>query len=244
MKESDLYDPIKTRLETYGFKIYPEVQIYSGGNRADIAGYNGKYTLICELKKNLSWDVIEQAIQWTYYANIMYIGVKKIKKYRPAFIYDLLRQYKIGLIEVGLKYNSNDMYTTNVLVGAQFNRNTRASDKLLKALVGRPEWDIKGGMAGGGYMTTYSLSIERVREYLISVGGGASMKDIIKNVATHWANPASSLSHSLQNYETEEFEIFKVKNRNWLKLRCSEFKKPGMTSSITQKELDLKIGLR
>ena len=98
MKESDLYLPLKTYLETQNYEIKGEV-----GDCDVFAIRDDEPPLIVELKLSLNLTVILQAVDRLSLSSSVYIGVPKKcsalkQKYKP--IIKLLRMLGIGLVSI------------------------------------------------------------------------------------------------------------------------------------------------
>jgi hypothetical protein len=195
MKESDLYRPVKDALEQLGYEVYAEVEYGSGGKRADVVGYQHPAVCVVEMKTSLTMDLIEQAYKWLPYAHHIYIAIPARKKDVPSFVSKLLHQFGIGIMQVTPRGR------VVVTQRAKFNRPRHAS-KWKKIL--RPEhqtW-LEGGSQGGGYVTPYKLTIERVRQYLSrNPHRWFTIREILDHCETHYASPKNSLSKALREFE-------------------------------------------
>lgn len=98
MKESDLYLPLKTYLETQNYEIKGEV-----GNCDVFAIRQDEPPLIVELKLSLNLTVLLQAVDRLSLSSSVYIGVPKkcsALKQKYKAIAKLLRMLGIGLITI------------------------------------------------------------------------------------------------------------------------------------------------
>jgi hypothetical protein len=100
MKESDLYFPLKTFLESQGYEVKGEVR------DCDVLAVRGKEApVVVELKLSLNLDVILQAVDRLSLTSNVYIGIPnqcKILKKRRRHITKLLKMLGLGLISVDL----------------------------------------------------------------------------------------------------------------------------------------------
>jgi hypothetical protein len=212
MKETDLFPPLKAWLEERGYEVYTEVQSTQTGGRADIVAVNGPVVSVVEMKVTLSLELIGQAVRWRPFANHIYIAVPSSKQRRRSeYALHLLRREGIGLLEV-----MEHSYGTPVQNFTKPVFNRRINDHIRKSLVEQHK-ELPGGHAGGGYVTPYKLTIDRVKEYLGSwytrkTDGWAAMADILEHCETHYASPKASLAAAMKNFESEFFET-KVENR-------------------------------
>jgi hypothetical protein len=198
IKESDLYQPVKRFLEDAGYEVYAEVEPKLSGNwnaRADVIGYNKPAVCIVEMKTSLSVELIEQAYKWLPHAHYIYVAVPWRKKKVPTFILKLLNNFGIGVLEV----NSYGRAVTTQR--AKFNRPRHKHDWSRILLPQHQTW-VEGGNAGGGYVTPYKLTIERVKQYLSrNPHRWFSMQEILDHCETHYSNPKNSLSKALREFE-------------------------------------------
>lgn len=128
LKESDLYQPIRTYLEGQGFTVKGEVQ------HCDVTALKDDNIVVVELKKYLNLDVILQATQRQRIADYVYIAVpKKLKAMRTARwrqICHLLRRLEIGLLLVAI---NGDSHRVELLIEPQpFNRKISRSRKSIQ----------------------------------------------------------------------------------------------------------------
>jgi hypothetical protein len=195
IKESDLYQPVKRLLEGIGYEVYAEVEVRGARGRADIIAYNKPAVCIVEMKTSLSIELIEQAYMWLPYGHYIYVAIPYRKKGMPKFMTKLLSNFGIGVIEV-------DRYGyARVTVRARFNRPKHKKDWSKILLPQHQTW-VEGGTNGGGYVTPYKLTIERVRQYLSrNPHRWFSMQEILDHCETHYSNPKNSLSKALREFE-------------------------------------------
>lgn len=150
----------------------------------------------------LSLDLIGQAVRWKPYANLIYVAVPRSKSGRFGdYGCQLLRQEGIGLLEVKGDY----IYET---IKAKFNR--RINNHLRDTLVEQHK-ELPGGHSGGGYVTPYKLTIDRVKKYLGSYrfsedDGWATMAEILDHCETHYSSPKASLAAAMKTFEANHFE--------------------------------------
>ncbi|MCM3593659.1 hypothetical protein M4D58_23845 [Brevibacillus borstelensis] len=98
MKETDLYEPIKKWLNTKGFDVYAEVK--SHGFRSDVIGKSGPALANVELKLQLSFDLLDQALSRKNFFNYTYIAIPR-RKSIPRFVRRVLEKENIGLLQGG-----------------------------------------------------------------------------------------------------------------------------------------------
>lgn len=96
MKESDLFDPIKTYLQGQGYSVHAEVK------NCDVVAQKGNELIIIELKKSISLNLLAQAVKRKAISKSVYIAVPLPvgKQVPPNFrrIKELMRRLEIGCI--------------------------------------------------------------------------------------------------------------------------------------------------
>lgn len=196
MKESDLFAPIKEYLieEVGCSNVYGEV------GSCDVLGIHGPANIIVEMKKNLSFKVIEQAIERRFYGHYVYVAVPKPKSI-SRLVVQILKQHKIGLLLV-------KDYRVYKHLPARYNREILPLANIRSMIKPYHETQV-GGVKSGEGKTDYSVTIENIKTFLkrktISNEGWVSIDEILERCETHYANPKQSVSVTLR----EEW------NRDW-----------------------------
>lgn len=99
--ETDLFKPVRDFLIEQGYSVRSEVK------DCDIAAIKGGELIIVELKRNLSVNLLAQAVKRQKTADLVYIAVPKPKKMftnsKWQDICHLLRRLELGLILVSFK---------------------------------------------------------------------------------------------------------------------------------------------
>jgi len=94
--EKDMYEPVRDYLSGLGFSVRSEV------NKCDIVAKREDYVVIVEMKRHLSFDLLEQAIERQAYADAVYACIPKPteftedKKWRSKL--KVLRRLGLGLL--------------------------------------------------------------------------------------------------------------------------------------------------
>ncbi|MBY6278475.1 hypothetical protein, partial [Symbiobacterium thermophilum] len=125
----------------------------------------------------------------------------------------ILRQEGIGLIEVDFGYH---WFTHEPIAYPVFYHaprlNRRPTKYLRQALRDEQRYGPPGGSAGGGYITDYRLTMERVRTFLMGRhlnDGWTTVDEILEHVHTHYLTPKQSLARALLKVETDWCEAKK-----------------------------------
>lgn len=192
MKESDLFEPVKQFLinEVGCSAVYGEVA------NCDVLGIHGKSNVIVELKTSLSFKVIEQALDRLHSAQYVYVAVPKPKTI-SRLARSILQQNKIGLLLI----NERKQIERNI--PARFNRVRNYKSNIRKLIRSYHETQV-GGVKSGEGETEYSITIQRIKEYLQRTRrfdrseGWVSVEQILEHCETHYSNPKPSVMATLQ----------------------------------------------
>lgn len=198
--ESEMFEPLKVYFEEKGYVVYSEV-VLPGGGRADLVAADDKRIVCVEMKKSLSMDLIDQAIERKASFAYVFLAVPERKSYLPRFVERIFRKYGIGILYVT---KGGQVYEKKAaLYRRAFDKNVDIGSYL------KPEQrnGIPGGSKGGGYVTEYSLMISRVRRYLERKNDWVELGKILEDCETHYSSPRSSLSKALRGYESSWCEM-------------------------------------
>lgn len=210
MKESDLFYPIKSWLESQDFEVFSEVVCQKNGKRADIVATRRSLIVVVEQKTSMSLALLEQCIQWKPYAHYVY-GATPCPKRVSDTGHFFCKHFGIGLLSVRAS-------SVSVPVTPKMSR--KISDKLKLSLCEEQKYGPVGGSAGGGYVTPYALTMMRVKEFL-QKNGWADISEITRNVPTHYAGKSAKLSlrNALLSFEHDWCESKVVKNTLLFRVR-------------------------
>ena len=217
MKETDLFMPVKLWLEESGWDVFAEVT--GVGGRADVVGKHGIAKLNVELKAQLSFELLDQAIYRKKYFHYVYIAIPKRKAPLPRLAEDILNKEGVGHLEV------HDG-CVRVKTPARFNR-PPFHDRIKWENVLRSEYKSHiGGDNGSHILTPYKILMRQIRNYLVSVRkadnsrsvhggirnyGWVSIDDILDHCEAHhhYKSPKPSVSKVLRSHEMDWCEIKK-----------------------------------
>lgn len=155
--EADLCKPVSDYFTQEGYTVRSEV------NFCDITAIKEEELIVIELKKNLSVELLAQAVKRQKAADLVYIAVPKPKrmlgtsKWRD--ICHLLRRLELGLILVSFKGNKG--FVEIPIEPIPFDReksramNKRKRENIIKEARGRYNDSNVGGSRGKKLVTTY-----------------------------------------------------------------------------------------
>lgn len=215
MKESDLFPYLQDYFQSNPCnEIFTEVVGLKGG-RPDMVIRNQDVITIIEIKTSLSMSLIEQAMNWRYKADYVYIAIPKPIYEINSSSFKILRDNGIGILVINvptvrkMKYK---FYVTQLLKPIEFENPIRRSswNECLKDIY-RCENNVKGGNSGGGYNTPYKAMILNVKRYIYENSNAPiCIKELVKNVPSvkaHYSNPKASLYRALTKIESANFEV-------------------------------------
>lgn len=212
MKESDMFQYVKNLLlkKVKCSEVYAEVGVF------DIVGIKGDLSIVVEMKKQLSFKVIEQAIRAKYCADYVFVAVPKPKQPHSKLAIKLLKDYDIGLIYVtnqSYKYDSRRNGTDIEFWGKRQKRKTHDVRKYIK-----PDFHSRttAGVKSGEGITEYGEMIDEVKLFLKHHRGWATVDEILENAQkchSHYSRPKPSLMATLKAHWNADWCEYKVENR-------------------------------
>lgn len=212
MKEADLFYPVKKYLleSMRCERVYAEVLNY------DVVGVLGKYTVIVEMKKNLSFKVIEQAIHAKRHGNYVFIAVPKPKYSYINTVSEFLKYNGIGLIlidKLGREDFGGVQLSAQIQTGlfAKLNRNVA---DLFKYIEDGYHDTIVGGhkMGDFDYQSDYTRMIDNIKAFLRRHSNKwVSVDEILEHCQCYYANPKIQLTVTLkENWNADWIEHRKI----------------------------------
>lgn len=158
--ETDLNKPVCDFLTENGYSVRTEV------NYCDICGIKEDKLVIVELKRNLSVELLAQAVKRQRTADLVYIAIPKPKRMifnqKWKDICHLIRRLELGLILVSFK--DNDAFIEIPIEPKPFDRNKsvqigkKKREGIIKEIEGR-NFDLNtGGSRGEKLVTAYRES--------------------------------------------------------------------------------------
>ncbi|MEK3956100.1 MULTISPECIES: hypothetical protein [unclassified Psychrobacillus] len=184
MKESDMFQPVKDLLhQKLGCAhVYAEVGVY------DVVGLLENVNIIVEMKKQMSFKVIEQARRAAGLADYVFVAIPKPKASINSMAVSLLKQEGIGLILVGVRGAKIQFWGR---------RHRRKGGKGIRSQIRSHHKETIGGVKSGEGPTEYSVTIEKIKDYL-QRKDWVTVDDIVVNVETHYKNPRASIGTTLK----------------------------------------------
>lgn len=214
--ELEIATAIIAWLTDNGWDVYQEVQPRQFSRRADIVALKDEKVWVIETKTSLGLYVIAQAYYWNVdYRSVGVPGGKRADDVSRGFAKIILRKFNMGLFEVKQMF-SNYVLTAHNVIEPKQNEHLFDKSVILGALTDEHKYLLPAGSKGGGYVTEYRLSIEKVKEF-IKNNPGTTMLEITNALGKlHYSNIYSarnSLTTALLNWERDwcrnEFDVDK-----------------------------------
>mgnify|MGYP005844925881 CR=1 FL=1 len=206
MKETELAEIIIDKLKTDGYEIYSEVIYRSGSKRADIVAVkNNEYTVV-ETKMSMNLTLLEQSFYWKDKAHYVYILFPSKRKIN-WFALQMCRDYGIGVY----------VYKKNGEVKLILESSKCEIPDLPKLY--EEQKDSVSGSKGGGYITPFSITKEKLIKH-IKNNGEQLLLHSIKEIEHHYSNDNSAknaLKKMINLNVIKELEIFKKGKNIWVK---------------------------
>jgi hypothetical protein len=188
--EAELARCVVAWLSNLGWDIYQEVQVGGyGGAIADIVGMKGKLLCVVECKLSLGLRVLSQANDWRRMANLTYVAVPGYGRNRDlGFAMDVAAMFGIGVLRVTPRQYL-EIPDVKEIKRPTFRRNIASN--LRECLNEGQKTYAEAGNPDGKRWTPFQETCRVVRQYAQS-HPGATMKEVIDNVKTHYSTPMSA----------------------------------------------------
>ena len=179
-KEIDIARTVIDWLE--GWDIYQEVQVFSGGNRADIIAVQGNIVWTIEVKLSLSLCLLSQASRWTKLSHFVSVAVPRGRNRKDSAAAEYLRWKGIGYLCVtdGIREQ----------IKPRLNRKAVAYH-IKNALCEQHKTFALAGNADGNYWTPYQETCRRILAK-VKKNPGLTMKELIDGLKHHYASSQSA----------------------------------------------------
>jgi hypothetical protein len=202
VNEIELAESVIAWLESDGWDIYQEVQVYGYGGVADIvAVHDGWLIWIVECKKSLTLRVMNQASKWpSHYRSVALLAPKR-KNYERSSrdsAYRVAKQYyKIGVMELSKGGELDETEKAPLM-----RHHHKTSKTILNALAPEHKTYAKAGSRGGSHWTPYKSTIRAVEHHVID-NPGCTLKELIEEIGKrHYASTQSARSTLRVNLES------------------------------------------
>jgi hypothetical protein len=208
--EVALARPVLAWLSASGWDLYQEVQVETGGSRADIVGVRGPHLCVVEVKASLCLDLLAQAYEWVRrgLTNFVYAAAPAPRLMRDRWTPGrrmanmILAEHGIGLVEVRSDRVEETVHP------AMFRR--RSSESLRRALREEHKTAAPAGSRLGGHWTPFRATCESLRR-LVEDRPGITMREAVLEMKQHHyastSSAVSSLTHWIENGKVPGLEL-------------------------------------
>ena len=193
--ETDLAKLVRRWLVAQGWDVYPEVQVVTGGARADLVGMQDGLLWAVECKLTFGLGVIAQATEWLHYAHYVSVAVptgghnnaRRLGK-------SICHQYGIGVIQVP-NYSSLELPTGFHSAWKhqppRVNRAAHRNAKYIRERLSPRHKDFTPGNADSQFWTPFRGTCEAVRDFLTR-NGSATLRELVDGIEHHYHNDKSA----------------------------------------------------
>lgn len=198
MLEIELFLPIKSLLESLGYKVYAEVLFKQSNRYIDIIALNdatGK-SIAVELKLQYNKKLLEQGLFNSNQFSLSYIAIPKSKK-KPPF------HPLVGILEVDVENQTvTELHSPNP--PSFLPTYNQLKDRLFINSINEK---VLAGESTNKALTGLGVSVSKIINY-ITQNGETPLDTLLKEVQTHWKAPRTSLLAALR----QDFR-FKIEER-------------------------------
>lgn len=197
VKEADLFEPLRSFL----FEEMLCEQVYAEVNDLDVVGKHGNVYIGIEMKTSLNFKVIEQAVNRKSLVDYMFILVPRPKNPHRYFVLNWLKQ-----LDIGLMYYDDERHRRTIVI-QHWGKRQRSSKRYKIADYINDEIHLVnvGGSKGGETLTTYKLTIDKIKAHLYFSNDWQSIEDILSKVETHYSNPKPSTMATLRAHWNQDW---------------------------------------
>jgi hypothetical protein len=189
--EAELARIVIKYLESNNWEVFKEVKPKNLNTIADIVAIKDKKIWIIETKLIYGTKVLEQAYKWTKYAHYVSVAVPLNKQY--SFVLEHFRKsFGIGKLFVHHNESIKEKGFISEKEPPQFN-NTLLETEIWSSLHSRQK-DSIAGAKGGGYITPYKLTIEKVKKFL-EYNPKSNVYKIVNAIDHHYSNNSVAMNN-------------------------------------------------
>lgn len=235
MKEKDLFPGVKLFLEYIGLEVHGEVA------DIDVVGIGKTFDVAIEMKRRLSFELLDQVIRRKGRADYLFICIPKRKSVFPVSAKEILKLNKVGLIEIDIKRVNqylesdhkdlfNNLQSMGVFVRFYGGRHNVGRRRRLKYYTSNLTAKQVGGVTSDEMFSPYKATIHNIKQFMSrakhrtyhkEVGQGwVTVDDILTEVESHYSNPKPSIMATLQEeWNKDWIETKRFKNKRYFKFK-------------------------
>jgi len=189
--EADLAKPLIPWLEAQHWTVYQEVQCRTYGTVADIVALQGNLSWIIEVKRNLTFALIEQAAQWHGSARFVSVAVPspKTRAKGRRIAENVLRHMGIGLILI----SEHDWEEPHHAISPALCRRLHASLAIAPFCTEQHKTWAEAGSAGSNHWTPFQQTARGVLCY-VREHPGCSLRELVDGIEHHYLHDTTARS--------------------------------------------------
>lgn len=186
--EVDLARVVIQWLTSFKWDVYQEVELRSGGPRADIVATQRGLVWIVETKLQYGLAVVDQARAWRGYAHFICVATPPYSKHRSV-LDDYLRHIGVGRLVV--RNVGTDYASVTEEMHPALNRKVAGIDRWRRILCEEHKTYAEAGNHEGRRFTPFQATCQSIRKYLTD-HPGASLKDLVASIQTHYRSTTTA----------------------------------------------------
>jgi hypothetical protein len=185
--EEDLARPLIPYLRNLHWEVYQEVQISTYGHVADLVATQQHLVWILEVKRSLTFALIEQAERWTHYAHYVSVACPAVTHRTPGrqLARRTLRSLGLGLFSL-TQWSLEETEAPRLHRGAH-------TQTIRKVLTEAHKTFAAAGNADGLRLTPFTATCRSIAD-AVARQPGLTIKELLTQVETHYQSTATARS--------------------------------------------------
>lgn len=171
------------------WEVYQEVQVSTGGPRADVVATQGPVLWAIEVKASLGLAVLEQAEGWIGHAN--YVSVATPTTRRRSFIGRIASDLGIGILSIGDINGDGRDWRVSECERPRLCR--RTTGRLRGALREEHKTFAPAGNATSSYWSPWKATCREVASFT-RAHSGCTLKELVTGIRHHYSSTATARS--------------------------------------------------
>lgn len=220
--EADIAAPVIAWLREEGWGVHQEVRVHGGGNVADIVAVNAGLIWAIEVKRSLSFAVMEQAWEWSDYAHRVSVAVpRKEQRHYGRNKGSRLQEWVMRKLGVGLLIVTNPVWSKAPRVEEAVPctkmriKRLRAKDRgvfiqdMRRALANHEPDFAAAGTPSGKVWSPFQGTVRAAVSY-VKHRPGCTLKELVEGIDHHYASDSGArqcLSRYVQTGVIKELRI-------------------------------------
>lgn len=187
--ELEVAAPVVAYLRAAHWEVYQEVSLGYGARTIDIVATQGPLLWAVEVKRTLSIQLLDQAVDLHGYAHYVSIAVPrsntKERGVRGRFVWQFLGHYGIGRFRVTSRSDVESLEAPAL--------NRKALVHRLRNCLHDEQKTMAEAGSQGGYWTPFSMTSRNVQRFLAD-NPGCTFKELVAGIEHHYGSASTARS--------------------------------------------------